>query len=102
VNDDGAARDLGIHDRALPDDQRVLRRDLSVHVTFDADGALELQLARHMASLAEKRARTARLSGLNSLPLEHLRLPGCRTARGDAGFRGEPPGPVEPLAFLAK
>ena len=102
VDHDGATRDLRVHDSALTDDERVLRRDLALHMPLDAHRPVELQLAGDPAALAEECARTARLSGLNSLPLEHLRLPGYRTVCGDAGLRGKPSGPVDPLPLLAE
>src|SRR5436309_11095189 len=93
VDHDGAARDLRIDNGALTDDERVLRRDLALHVSLDAHRPLELQFTGDPAALAEERARTARarFTGLNSLPLEHLHLPGCRTVHRDAGLRGKPP-----------
>src|SRR2546428_4420389 len=102
VDHDGATRDLRIDDGALTDDERVLRRDLALHMPLDAHRPLELQLAGHSAALAEECARTAHLSGLHSLPLEHLRLPGYRTVCGGARLRGKPSGPVDPLPILSE
>src|SRR5213592_4087568 len=68
--------DLRVDDRALADGECVLRGDLALHLALDADRPLEGELAADPATLAEERARSARLVHLGRLvALEHLPLP---------------------------
>src|SRR5262249_51760623 len=87
VHDDGRARDLRLHDRALADRERVLGRDLALDLALDADAPLEVELADDLRALAEERARRAQLLRSRRLliliPLEHLHLPGRRLGCGD-------------------
>ena len=101
MDDDGTAGDLGVHHRALADGERVLRGDLAIDLAFDPGWPLEHELARDVAALSEEGTGTAALLGpnLGLVPLEHLHLPGLRTAHGSrlhpAGV-----GPISPLTIL--
>src|SRR5262249_47043908 len=95
VHDDGRARDLRLHDRALADRERVLGRDLALDLALDADAPLEVELADDLRALAEERARRAQLLRSRRLliliPLEHLHLPGRGLGWGDRRHRGPRP-----------
>src|SRR3989442_432795 len=95
VHDHRGAVDLRLQDGALTDGERVLGRDLALHLALDTHRALEGELAVHPAALAEERARPRRLLRLGLFPLEHLHLPGRRVGRR----RGL--GALAPLLLLA-
>src|SRR6266478_1130633 len=95
VHDHRGAVDLRLQHGALTDGERVLGRDLALHLALDAHRALEGELAVHPAALAEERARPRRLLRLGLFPLEHLHLPGRRVGRR----RGL--GALAPLLVLA-
>src|SRR5262249_25679612 len=99
VDDDARAAHLGLHHRALADDEGVLGRDLALDVTLDPAGPLEDHLAGDATPLAEEGARAARLAALSVVPLAlgHPHLP--RGRRGDRWGRllGRP---VTPLPIL--
>src|SRR5207249_10611245 len=75
--------------------ERVLGRDLALHLALDAHRALEGELAVHPSALAEERARPRSLLRLGLFPLEHLHLLGRRAGRR----RGL--GALAPLLVLA-
>src|SRR5262245_21303427 len=104
VHDDRAAVDLCIDDGALADRQGVLRRDLALDVSFDANRAFEGELAGDAAPLAENRARRSRLVRFGLLPLtfEHLHHPWRSMRQRLRRRRSNSPRPVAPLTILAE
>src|SRR5579862_8539315 len=102
VNDDRGAVDLRIDDGGLADGERVLRADLALHMSLDADGALEGELAADTAPLAEERGRRGRVVAVGSLALGHLHLPGRRVARRSSGLGTRSLGSIASLTVLAE
>jgi len=81
LDHDRDALDLGVHYRALADDEGILCRNLALDLPLDATRALAHELAGDPAALAEERTRGICLQGRDCIPLtlEHLlHLPGWR------------------------